>query len=376
MTWRQNLNLIKLALKYPQISLTKVRHGLNKRLNKENNFPKLVRFFLFYGCNLRCRMCGQWGDLGVSDLGQIKNFLSIEKLKELTVELAVSKPEIYIWGGEPTLHPNFIEFLQELKKKKLLVTINTNGVLLEKYAEDILKNKIDSLDVSLIGTSEIHDEVVRVPGTYDKVMAGLDLIYKKSREYQFKPLIKAIITLNEINLKNVEKLLEEIETNLAIDMIIVQLAWFTNEKIGRAYEARMRQDFGVAATSWQGFQDEKAGQRGESAKQLVELIRQSKKYKKPILFFPNLKTTQVSGYFENHSDRLGYDKCGALEREIDIRHNGEVVICADYPDYVVGDVNLNSIREIWQGEKLNKFKNNIKSKGLLPVCSRCCALFR
>jgi len=108
----------------------------------------------------------------------------------------------------------------------------------------------------------------------------------------------------------------------------------------------------------------------------VKRIRNVKNYKKPILFFPNIKTKNIVAYYLDHSNNCGYTKCGALNKEIDIRHNGEVVICADFPDYVIGNLNQETIQQIWRGEKLKKFRENINNKGLFSICNRCCGLFR
>jgi len=372
----QFYNLFKLSLKYWPITKTKLKHCWQKKTGAHLGFPGLVRFFLFYGCNLRCFMCGQWGETGVSKLEEVKNFLSLEKLKSLADEIAPHKSEIYLWGGEPTLHPDFTKLLSYLKNKKIVCTINTNAVLLEKYADDILKNKIDSLDVSLIGTEKIHDKVVRVPGAFQQVMKGLKILNEKSFIYHYKPLIKAIITINKENIDNIESLLNEIEKNPTINMSIIQFGWFTTGLVGEHYEKRMVESFGIKAKSWTGFSNESSENFASEVQMLVGRIRKNKNYKKPILFFPNIKTQDVVKYYLNHENNLGYKKCSALEREIDIRHNGDVVICADYPDYVIGNVNKESIQEIWQGEKLEKFRNDIEEKGLLPICSRCCGLFR
>ncbi len=374
MSIHQKINLLKLAVKYPQITLAKTQHWLIKKFSKTSSFPQLVRFFLFYGCNLRCKMCGQWGSTGTSEFKQVKNFLNIEKLKQIIDECVRYRPEIYIWGGEPTMHPNFAEFIKHVKSKKLTTTINTNGILLEKYANNILDNKIDSLDISLIGTSEIHNSVVQVPGAFQKVMQGLELILDKQKKYKHKPLIKAIITLNKDNLDNIENLLQEIEKNPAIDMSIIQLGWFTAQEIGNKYEKRMLDEFKISATSWQGFQDEQAGHRAEKIQELIKNIK-NKKFKKPILIFPNLKISEIAKYYQDHQKLFKHKQCGAIDREIDIRHNGDIVICADYPDYTIGNLNSQNIKQIWQGEKIKKFRASVNKK-LLPICSRCCGLFR
>lgn len=372
----QSYNLLKLSLQHYSIAKTKLKHWWQKKNNLKIKFPGLVRFFLFYGCNLRCFMCGQWGESGVSKTEEVKNFLPLPKLKDLIDEIAPYKSEIYIWGGEPTLHPDFAEFISYLKSKKLTCTINTNAVLLEKYADDILKNKIDSLDISLNGTEDIHDRIVSVPGTFKQIMTGLNSIELKSLAYHYKPLIKAIITLNQKNVDNIEKLLTTIEENPTIDMSIIQFGWFTTPEVGEKYAKRMRNDFNLEANSWQGFLNNFLHDYAYKIQNLIAKIRANKNYHKPILFFPDIKTKDVATYYLDHNNNLNYKKCGALEREIDIRHNGEVVICADFPDYIIGSVNQETIKEIWRGEKLKNFRDNIKNKGLFSICNRCCGLFR
>lgn len=376
MSWIQSYKLLQLSISHHSITKIKFQHWWQKKMGLSLNFPSLVRFFLFYGCNLRCFMCGQWGETGVAKTEEVKNFLPIEKLKFLIDEIAKHKSEIYIWGGEPTLHPNFVEFISHLKSKKLTCTINTNGVLLEKYAEDIVKNKIDSLDLSLIGPEDIHNQSVGVPNTFKQVMNGLKKIEEKSLFYNYKPLIKAIITLNSLNIKEIENLLKEIENNPIIDLSIIQLGWFTTSKVGEIYEKRMQKSFDLAAKSWSGFLNSYEKNFALSVQNLIQKIRVNKEYKKPILFFPNIKTKDVANYYLDHSNSFGYKKCGALEREIDIRHNGDVVICADFPDYVIGNLNEESIKKIWQGEKLKEFHEDIKKNGLFSICNRCCGLFR
>lgn len=376
MSLKQKYHLFKIALKYSAISQVKIKHWCNKKINNQPNFPGLVRFFLFYGCNLRCFMCGQWGEKGTSEITETKNFLTLEKLKHLADEIAPHNSEIYLWGGEPTLHPNFLDFIAYLKNKKLTVTINTNGILLEKFASAIMTHKVDSLDISLLGTEEIHDRVVGVPGAFKKVLTGLNKFPAKKSAANFKPLIKAIITLNLANLDCLPDLLTEIETIPAIDLSIIQLGWFTTQKSGAAYEARMQKDFNLAAKSWVGFLNENIDAQAEKIQKLLTTIKNNKSYKKPILLFPNIKIKDLARYYHDHQHSFGYKKCGALKREIDIRHNGTVVICADFPDYIIGNLNQETIQQIWQGELLKKFRINLKEKGLLPICSRCCGLFR
>lgn len=370
----QTYNLLKLSLQHRRITLRKIRHLLDRWFGRKPEFPTLLRFSLFYGCNLRCIMCGQWGSRGTAETKNTKDFLRLEKLCKIIDEAAPYRPEIYVWGGEPTLHPDFGEFITYVKKKKLLCTVNTNGVLLEKFSDVFIKSHVDSIDVSLMGDRDIHDRVVQVPGTFDRVIKGLKLL--DETDDGNRPLVKVIITLSSDNINAVEPLLEFIEQHPAIDMTIIQLGWFVPQQSGEIYRERMRKEFGIDALSWQGFRDDTTQERAVISMELIRRIREKGNYRKPVLLFPAIATSAVRSYFTKYEDRFGYTKCWALYRELDIRHNGDVVVCADFPDLVVGSVLRQKVQEIWQGETLNDFRRSVVERGLLSICNRCCGLFR
>jgi MoaA/NifB/PqqE/SkfB family radical SAM enzyme len=319
-------------------------------------------------------MCGQWGIHGTAEAKYIKDFLRLDRLREIVDEAAPYRPEIYVWGGEPTLHPDFGEFITYVKKKNLVCTINTNGVLLERFCNVFIESNVDSLDISLMGNREVHDRVVQVPGTFDRVMKGLELLHNMGKGN--RPLVKVIITLSSDNIDAVEPLLEFIEQHPAIDMSIIQLGWFVPQQSGEIYHERMQNEFGINATSWQGFRSDTTRGRAVVSMELIRRIREKGNYRKPFLLFPDIATSAVRSYFTQYEDRLGYTKCWALYRELDIRHNGDVVVCADFPDLVLGNVLRQKVKEIWQGGILNDFRRSVTESGLLSICNRCCGLFR
>jgi len=145
---------------------------------------------------------------------------------------------------------------------------------------------------------------------------------------------------------------------------------------GKKYQERMQKEFSIKAVSWRGFQDDKSSERIDGINKLLTNIKNSKHYKKPILLFPNIKPKQIAPYFANYNDLLNYSKCWTLYRGLDIRPNGDVVVCADFPDYTLGNINNQSIRQIWQGNKIKLFRASITRNGLLPICNRCCGMFR
>ena len=336
-------------------------------------FPRMLSLSLAEGCNLACSMCGQHRRAAILGSRPGNRFLPLQKVKDLADEVASHGTEIYVWGGEPTLHPDFGKIISYIKSKGIVCAVNTNGLLLQDFVEVILRSKIDSLYVSLDGPANIHDSIRGRKGTYARVMDGLAKLHKKGAGK--RPLIVANITLSKGNLGHVEQLLWELEKNDALDMSIVQLGWFVTTEAGTNYEKRLKEDFGSEGSSWIGFRDDMASDRAKEIRELVCRIK-SAAFRKPILFFPSLGQGMIERYYVDHSDTLGRKRCGSIYRRLEVKANGDAVVCFDFPDIVVGNVHEQTIADIWMGNQLREFRKNLRTKGLLPICSRCCGLFR
>ena len=108
------------------------------------DFPQFISFTVTNACNLRCQMCGQW-----SEEGYINNKtkrpdtgtrMKLEDWKRLVDEIANHKIRfILVRGGEPFLFPGIIELLKYINSKGMFISLDTNGTLLGKYAEELVK---------------------------------------------------------------------------------------------------------------------------------------------------------------------------------------------------------------------------------------------
>jgi len=114
-------------------------------------------------------MCGYWSRNASAtlSLGQVKS-IAVEAY-DLGVEHAVFS------GGEPLLHSDIVRMCSIFKKSGAYVTLLTNGLLLEKWAEELI-SVCDEIIVSLDGPREIHDDIRRVPGAYDRIAKGIQAV--------------------------------------------------------------------------------------------------------------------------------------------------------------------------------------------------------
>jgi len=93
------------------------------------------------------------------------------------------------------------------------------------------------------------------------------------------------------------------------------------------------------------------------------------------MMMPNLKNReQIQRYYTDHSATFGYDQCVSIYMTLEIDSNGDVGLCRDYHDYVIGNIKTDAIAEIWNGPAALKFRRSISEQGLMPACRRCCGL--
>jgi radical SAM protein with 4Fe4S-binding SPASM domain len=59
--------------------------------------------------------------------------------------------------------------------------------------------------------------------------------------------------------------------------------------------------------------------------------------------------------------------------QADIDYNGNVHFCADYPDYVIGNIREQRFWDIYNGERAQKFRKELREspQGIFPGCLRC-----
>lgn len=115
-------------------------------------------------CNLDCKMCYvHLNAKQVADCG--KTILSGEQWIEL-IDQAADAGLMYalLTGGEAMLHPEFERIYLHLLNKGMLVTVNTNGILLTQERIDFFKQHPPTLiQITLYGSNE--DEYEKVTGT-------------------------------------------------------------------------------------------------------------------------------------------------------------------------------------------------------------------
>jgi radical SAM protein with 4Fe4S-binding SPASM domain len=372
--FNKNLTLsAKMFYGFFKIGKTRVSPRQNYNYDHMKNLS-LVYMKLTPNCNLRCVMCGQYGDKGVMKsiaAEESRKILSLDEYKKIVDEIAPQRPVTYLWGGEPFLYPDLIPLARYMVQKGLYVSVNTNGTLMEKHAEDIVRDKWSTIFVSLDGFRDTND-AMRGKGAYDKVIAGFKAINReKEKQKQKYPLLGVVTTVTNMNYLDLDKLAEA-SREYKLDLHIFNLGTYTNDSIVAAQRSLMKEKFDTDIDCLEGYNTGyNRGIDGDKLKLILQKIH-GKDYGHPMLTVPAINPEKIKTYY-NDLETPVRSHCIVPWCQTNINYNGDVHFCADYPDYILGNLRQQSFTEIYNGERANHFRKTIHSckGGMFPGCLRC-----
>lgn len=165
-------------------------------------------------CNLKCRYCG-YGDFYSNydeRLGKDMSFDTFSTLYDYFAQLWAKSSKhgstylrISFYGGEPLCNFALIEEAVNYVKnhpidnKKIIYSMTTNAVLLDKYMDFLVENEFEML-ISLDGNRNNDSYRMFKTGktSFDKVVANVDRLYSKYPSY-FKDKVNFNSVLHDRN---------------------------------------------------------------------------------------------------------------------------------------------------------------------------------
>ena len=158
----------------------------------EKNPFRVLYVDITHRCNERCSFCYDWKNK------DNKEDLSIEYWKEVCKRLP-NRTMFRILGGEPTLHPQFFEFLEIAHKYGHITTVSSNGIKFrdEDFVKKMVKYKTIfnlSMDGGLL-RDDVYEYIVGRNGMIEEKIEALELLTK----YQPKNLSISSIIIKDYN---------------------------------------------------------------------------------------------------------------------------------------------------------------------------------
>lgn len=170
----------------------------------EQKIPLSGTFELSPVCNFSCRMCyvrKTQKEVECSELPVMK-YDDWIRIAEESKKLGMLY--ILLTGGEPLLWPYFWDLYEKLIDMGFLVSVNTNGSLIDKEAINrFLKRPPRRLNITLYGASDVtYKKLCGVDGVYDEICETI----RQLKQYGI--CIKINCSLTPDNAEDLEKIVE------------------------------------------------------------------------------------------------------------------------------------------------------------------------
>lgn len=144
-----------------------------------------LRISLTNQCNLRCSYC-------VGEEPCIRQMLSKDQVIHIVKAAAgLGIRHIRLTGGEPTIHPDLISIIREIRTVSGIETISltTNGVLLSLLAKDLKEAGLDRINVSLDTLDPKRFQELTGVDCLDRVVNGIACAVKMGLKVRINSVI-------------------------------------------------------------------------------------------------------------------------------------------------------------------------------------------
>ncbi len=277
-------------------------------------------------CNLKCPEC----PTGQKELTRPKGELSFELYKKIINELG--RELIYLmlyFQGEPYINKQFFNFVKYAKARKIYTSTSTNAHFLDDENSRLtVESGLDSIIISMDGTTQEAYESYRIGGDLNKVKAGINNLIKWKRELK---LLKPYIILQFLVLKTNEHQIEEIKEfakQAGVDELQLKTAQF-NSYINNS-----------------------------------PILPTNTKYSRYIKQADG--TFRIKNKLKNHCFRI-WSSCV-------ITWDGNVIPCCFDKDaqYTFGNIKTQSFQSIWKNKNYKDFRTKVlKQRESIDICRNC-----
>jgi cyclic pyranopterin phosphate synthase len=154
---------------------------MRDKFEREINY---LRVSITDRCNLHCSYCRPKEGISLQGHDDILRYEEIIRIVSVAVKMGLIK--VRLTGGEPLVRRGFIEFIAALKSINGLqdISLTTNGILLEEFAQDIFSAGIRRINVSLDSLNKNKYLRITNGGNLEAVLRGI----AKAEEIGFSPI--------------------------------------------------------------------------------------------------------------------------------------------------------------------------------------------
>ena len=282
-------------------------------------------------CDLKCPLC----PVGSGAMKRKRGFMPLENFKKILDEIAPCAYNLVLTSyGEPFLNKEIIKMIAYAKKKKLIVSVVTNGQQIDADAiSGMIDARLDRLVISLDGICQASYEKYRIGGDLSKVIEAIKAIVERKRESESAfPLIVIQCLITKYNEDEIGQV-KDMAKRLSANVLIFKKACNIN-----SFPKDIRQ--------MQGYLPENIAYRAYRVK---------------------------DGVVSWNSDKKNINFCGMAWNYPAIAWDGSLFpCCISYDDLVMGNVLETGFEKAWNSKKFIEFRRRLcENKQSIPECSNC-----
>jgi len=296
---------------------TKEYYNEFDNIDKTPDFPTLILLEATSHCNMDCLMCLRRVHVQEREkTGLGEGHMSLELIKKIVAECKDEKGLLglhFAEYGEPLMNPEMVDIVSCIKSAGLKSQIVTNALLLdEKMARRLIEAGLTKVKVSLQGATSEKYEFWRNNKLYNRI---------------------------EDNILNLVKIRDAMKSDLFI-------------QVGTSSCDDTEEELEAFIKYW---------------KDKVDHVYWNYTALSHIKDDPILKTINILREAPKKTEN-----CKELFLRMTVAWNGQVTQCPRDEENFVGDLNKQTVREVWHSEKMVNNRRLVLEKGnCLPHCDYC-----
>lgn len=273
------------------------------------------------GCNFNCIHC--YNPRRRSDVSTEQARRNLLEFKEIGVK------QIKYGGGEPLLREDFLDLLAETLKLGIDSTFSTNGFIVDSGLVSKIRDiGVIRVQVSLDGTEDIHNFIRQNSESYAHAINAIKMFVRAG----FKVgVATTLMNMNAGCLDDLFRICSDLGVNRWRVMKYIPI---TRKDLMPSVE-----DYLLAQVKMKAFKARSRDMDVFAVREFDQLCEDS----------------------DNH-DLL----CFGGRTIMSVRANGDVSPCPYFPDYIVGNLEYQSARILWESKKMLEFAREIKGD---PECT-------
>jgi hopanoid biosynthesis associated radical SAM protein HpnH len=201
-----------------QQKIAVAKYIAGKTIKRMSKYPLVLELEPLLQCNLACAGCGKIQH--PTDI--LRKRLSVEECIAAVEECGA--PMISIAGGEPLIHDQMPQIVEELVKRKKFVFLCTNAILLEKKLHLFKPSIYFAWMIHIDGMQERHDESVCRDGIFEKAVEAI----KVAKAAGFRVFTNTTF-FDKDSPESIRAVLDYLNDDLKVDMMQISPA-FAYEK--------------------------------------------------------------------------------------------------------------------------------------------------